>query len=303
MPLEIGRGTNPERAEDIVRSLDFLGQMPETGRWIVKLASQVSSHIFGDVWAAIAVGTICRRSQGSATVITWGNSTWPPGSQNSAFAQSLAGLTAMQMAGTVVTDVISSPIDREEVERTMSLANGGILETSGGQTRTLVEFDPQQPLARVLQEEPGSRDNSTAQLASQRRLFLHLVLNFRNALEVGAIVQQVKPVDMGVAAHLTTFLSELHDNSLEHGRIISGPDPAQRSIRFVRLRKHIAENCDDIRARATSIEPLRHYVEEVRLGSGTQVLMEATVSDYGPGIVDHFLNSSAGVNYTQRRSA
>ncbi len=129
MPLEIGRGTNPERAEDIVRSLDFLGQMPETGRWIVKLASQVSSHIFGDVWAAIAVGTICRRSQGSATVITWGNSTWPPGSQNSAFAQSLAGLTAMQMAGTVVTDVISSPIDREEVERTISLANGGILES------------------------------------------------------------------------------------------------------------------------------------------------------------------------------
>ena len=297
MPLEIGRGTNPERAEDIVRSLDFLGQMPETGRWIVKLASQVSSHIFGDVWAAIAVGTICRRSQGSATVITWGNSTWPPGSQNSAFAQSLAGLTAMQMAGTVVTDVISSPIDREEVERTISLANGGILETSGGQTRTLVEFDPQQPLARVLQEEPGSRDNSTAQLASQRRLFRHLVLNFRNALEVGAIVQQVKPVDMGVAAHLTTFLSELHDNSLEHGRIISGPDPAQRSIRFVRLRKHIAKNRDDIRARATSIEPLRHYVEEVRLGSGTQALMEATVSDYGPGIVDHFLNSSAGVNY------
>lgn len=297
MPLEIGRGTNPERAEDIVRSLDFLGQMPETGRWIVKLASQVSSHIFGDVWAAIAVGTICRRSQGSATVITWGNSTWPPGSQNSAFAQSLAGLTAMQMAGTVVTDVISSPIDREEVERTISLANGGILETSGGQTRTLVEFDPQQPLARVLQEEPGSRDNSTAQLASQRRLFRHLVLNFRNALEVGAIVQQVKPVDMGVAAHLTTFLSELHDNSLEHGRIISGPDPAQRSIQFVRLRKHIAKNRDDIRARATSIEPLRHYVEEVRLGSGTQALMEATVSDYGPGIVDHFLNSSAGVNY------
>lgn len=303
MPLEIGRGTNPERAEDIVRRLDLREQMPEPERWIVKLASQMSSHIFGDVWAAIAVGTICRRSQGSATVITWGNRTWPSGSQNSAFAQSLAGLTAMQMAGAVVTDVVSSPIDREEVERTISLGNRGILEPSGGQTRTLVEFDPQQPLARVLQEEPGSRDNFTAQLASQRRLFRHLILNFRRALEVGAIVRQHKPVDMGAAQHLTTFLSELHDNSLEHGRIISGPDPAQRSIRFVRLRKHIAKNSDDIRARAISIEPLRRYVEEVRLGSGTQALIEATVSDYGPGIVDHFLNSSAGAHYcnTDRR--
>jgi hypothetical protein len=291
--IEVGRRTTVEDSEALASSIAARLTDRGTVRFIVKLAAQTSSDVFADVWVAIAVGMICRYLPNGATVVTWGSPTLAHEVHNSSFAQSLPGLVALQMARAVVTDGVQATIDGGQFERMVSLSQQGIVEAAGGPTRTLVEFDPQQPIALALQDRQDGGDA----LLNRRRLFGQLLLRFRRELEVAHVGRGIPPADAGAMKALGTFLSELHDNAYEHGRAVDREGRILRGVRYLRLRKQIGKNRDEIISRAGSFPPLRQYLEQTALGAGPQAVMEAVVSDYGPGIVDHFLQSRQGHSY------
>src|SRR5207302_11513370 len=108
--------------------------------------------------------------------VPWVVASWHPEPHLSTFAKSLFGLVAIQMADVVCTDVDHVLIDPEPVERAISLKQKGILEPIGGSSRTLVEFDPQQPVALALQDSRRIHDGITAQRIVRRRLFQQLII-------------------------------------------------------------------------------------------------------------------------------
>ena len=258
----------------------------------VKLAAHASGEIFADAWAAMAIGTMCRRLVQGVTVVTWGSPDWMADVERNSFAQSLPGLVSLQMANSVVTERNAS-VDRDSVERFVSLKKRGVIELGGGTTRALVEFDPQQSIAIALQDE---RSRASPH-ATERRLFGELLLQFRSELEIGAISRGYTAQETGAIKALTTFLAELHDNAYEHGRTTLDRERPGNGIRVLRLRKHVATNRDELLKRAGSIKPLHDYLSTTTRGGGPQAVIEAVVSDFGPGIVDHFLESPEGHAY------
>src|SRR5262249_30717977 len=144
-------------------------------------------------------------------VTTWGIRTAPPDFRRTPFATSLPGLVAIQMAASVVTES-GQDLDLDSVERLVSLRQKGILEAEGGVSRTLVEFDPAQPGALTLQ------DDAAETSGNKGLLFRQLILRFRSELELGRLNRgrNVPISDEGSYKHLTTFLSELHENGYEH---------------------------------------------------------------------------------------
>jgi hypothetical protein len=293
--IDIHRRKSLGELEELIRELNTA--TGDQTQWWLRLAAQTSNDIFAEVWTAILVGTASIVGGRATTVVPWGIRSWPPEPHLSTFAQSLFGLVAIQMADVVCTDVDHVLIDPEPVERAISLKHKGILEPIGGSSRTLVEFDPQQPVALALQDSRRIHDGITAQRIVRRRLFQQLIIQFRSDLEVGNLKRQVSTSDAGAVGKLASFLREVHENAYEHGRIISGDGRPPRSIRFLRLRKYLANNPQEMHARAGSFTSLRRYMEQSAIGAGTQAFVAAAVSDFGLGIVDHFLQSARGKFY------
>jgi hypothetical protein len=282
--VELGKRKSPREIEKILsdwqRSVSA-GQSSE-----LKLSAQSGGTILADIWAAIAVGTICKTE---TTTLTWGLPNWTPKIDDNFFAQSLAGLTALQMSNNVLTDNRSA-VDSDAVERDISLARKGILEQAGASSRTHLEYDPQQPTSLSLSDRLETGDPSNVRL----RLFQDLLLRFRDALELGASRYGIASAQEGAIGDLSAFLSELNDNAFIYARASGSTVPLRRGIRFVRLRKHVANSRADLIARVADTEPLKAYIEAVTTAEGMQGLIEADVSDFGPGIVDHFLASPKG---------
>lgn len=266
----------------------------DTKKYSAAIASQSSSAFFSDLWAAISLGTLCRRSE-AVTAITWGIHSKPAELHESPWIDLLVGQVAVQMAQQVVLDANYEKLDVGNVEREISLHRLGILETNSGTTRTLVEFDPQQPLALSLQDPKAQLGQ--ANLITQRRLFGQLLLRFRKDLEVGNINRGIPHLDVGAVKALGTFFSELHDNSVEHGKIPEDGHSKRGGIRFIRLRKHISNSRNDMLRRAEGFPQLHRYVDAALTGSGSHSFIEASVSDFGLGVVDHFLASPYGKDF------
>ena len=256
---------------------------------ILKLASKSSTHLFADIWAAMVVGTAADMFRDNFVVKTWGMRDLPSRLEKSSFANSLSGLCALQMASVVMTDSSKKMIPADIFQRIVSKQRRGILEEHGSSTRTLVEFDPQQPVARSLLDK-----NGTGNASDRRRLFRQLILRFRAELEIGGLNRGISPTDAGPAENLTSFLAELHENAYEHGRQYT---EGHRRLRLVRLRKHVSGSTTDMLRRAGKMDLLRKYLSTVMYGSGSQAVLEASVSDFGLGIVDHFLASPQGRNF------
>jgi hypothetical protein len=106
----------------------------------------------------------------------------------------------------------------------------------------------------------------------------------------GAARLKIDPVGSGSAGALGQFLVELRDNGLEHGTRGAGRR-SLRGVRFLRLRKHVAPSRDALLERAHAFPELRACLEQMLLDRGTQAVVEASVSDFGLGIVDNFLGS------------
>ena len=281
--------------EALVATAHELRNSAELRGATLRLASKSSTQLFADIWAAMAVGTAAHLFRKDFIVKTWGMREMPPRLEESSFANSLPGLCALQLASAVVTESAGSIIPSNVFQRVVSVQRRGVLEEDRSSTRTLVEFDPQQPVARCLLDQSG-----TASVSDRRTLFRQLILRFRAHLEIGGRKRGISPVDAGPVRSLTSFLGELHENAYEHGRQYS---EGQRQLRIVRLRKHVSVSKVDMLRRAGHISLLQEYLDEVMYGSRSQAVLEASVSDFGLGIVDHFLASVQGrefQNYDRR---
>ena len=284
--FEIGRGATVKEVEELLARLSVESEALSSDSSTLKLATNQSRNILADVWSAIGVGTFCLHARKRSIVKMWGipKITEPVG--QSKFINSLAGLAAVQMASSVVPDSSGDKLNQDHIEHIISYERQGILEQGGGTTRTLCEFDPQQSIARALLGGTSQRN-----IADRRRMFRHTILQFRSALEIGSRNRGIIATDAGSIKQLTTFLSELHDNAYEHGRA----DPYNvRKIRFLRLRKHMSTNKEDLARRAYDIPALQTYVENITRDTKSLAIIEASVSDFGMGILDHFLNSQYG---------
>src|SRR5262249_20189426 len=153
------------------------------------------------IWAAILIGTICRRHYFDSKIVAWGQRGLGP---DSTFATSLPGLTAIQLSDRVRTEGTDEPIDIDEIEYLITQKRGGVLESDVGKTRTLVEFDPQSSIAPRLRGKTGY---------DRAILFKHLILSFRRDLELGYKLHGIPVHSHGEIGTLTTFVGELHDNA------------------------------------------------------------------------------------------
>ena len=261
--IDLSRKASPQSCEEILANLP--GGDIEDGL-VLRLASQTSSDFFADIWAAIVVGTVCRRHYPNYKIIAWGQSDWH---SDSAFAASLAGLTGIQMSDSVRTDVTNDPVDIDEIEFAISRRRGGILEPVSGKTRTLVEFDPQSSIA------PRLRANNRFERSI---LFDNLILAFRRHLELG-YKNFGRPINNeGEIKALTAFLRELHDNALRYSGAVSPKGLSLRGIRFLRLRGHLATKNDELAARARNSPAAREYFA----GKSMLGVMEASRSQMHP---------------------
>jgi len=274
--IDVNRKANLQVCEQLLRELPD----PPNEGCVLRVASQFGAEFFADIWVAILVGTICRRHYFDSKIISWGQRERGPGST---FAASLPGLTAIQLSDKVRTDVTDQPIDIDEIEYDIN-RRGGILEPISGKVRTLVEFDPQSSIAPTLR----------AKTAREReRLFTNLILMFRQDLELGYKQYGISvhsQYDIGI---LTKFLTELHDNAFLYSRTMSHGGLSLRGLRIVRIRAHLAATEDELIARAANNPLIQKYLHNKRMLG----VMEAAISDFGHGIVDHFLSSETGAGY------
>ena len=279
--IKISTSVDPGACED------FLSQLPSAheSSLTVRLPSQFGAKIFGDIWVAILIGTICRRQYSGLRIVASGHRELRPGST---FANSLPGLTAIQLSDRVRTEG-NQPVDIDEIEYEVSHRRNGILESNSGKARTLIEFDPQNPIAVRLQ----------AQTPKARGAFFgNLILEFRRVLELGYLHQDRPVWSTGNApADITKFLSELHENAFKYSRTTVYDNQSLRGLRVVRIKAHLAASRDDLLLRAPEDSPIRTFLEQSAKGKGAHGVMEAIVSDFGNGIVDHFLSSQRGTAY------
>jgi hypothetical protein len=290
--LEFGKGTT---LRDIERFLPARNNSRFSEADVrLRIETPHEDIFLTELWAAIAIGTWCRVTRGRAAGVTPVSRSWPVLIESS-LVQSLSGLAALQMASKVISEVDESPIDAAQIERIISLSRKGILETGGHTSRTLIEFDPQQPLAKILQDKKLRYLTLSERLASQRRLFRQLLIKFRSELELGRINREIELTEHGHLRQLSTFLVELHDNAYEHGRMYK--DQAGKGMRFLRIRNHIGDR-QQLRKKTGRLRPLDQYIADLP-DFGPQILVEVNASDFGMGVVDHFLSSSNGRMYSK----
>jgi hypothetical protein len=176
----------------------------------------------------------------------------------------------------------------------------GLLRTARGDASTVCEFDPNHSLSDLFSD--GKYPLHTPQ---EQSLFQSRILQFRKELEFGAKHKGVRIVSRGEFRRLTDFLMELHENSHDYGRYgkpagSTGDRLGLPGVRFLRLRKYIGPNADLI-SKATELPPLQQYLERTLIGKSS-VIIEASVSDFGLGIVEYFRTSSAGRFYEKASS-
>ncbi|MGO8045228.1 hypothetical protein ACC713_20195 [Rhizobium johnstonii] len=252
----------------------------------LRLASSGDAVVLGDIWAAILLGTLSRDSD--LRLLGWGlKDVIEPDSK---LAVTPAFLVALTMAASIAAGT-GPEVDRAAFRKLLALTRLGLVDPTSGASQTLVEFDPEYSVAPTLR---GGTGFSSVSPLDRKRIFEQVVMRFRSRLEIGAIRHGVTPGNAGPAGDIGNFLRELHDNGSEHGtRGVNGRTLNQ--TRFMRLRKHVAnrkamlvERCSDF------TELARHVNETFSDASSTPALIEASVSDFGPGIVDGFLSSDAG---------
>ena len=176
----------------------------------------------------------------------------------------------------------------------------GLLRTARGDASTVCEFDPKHSLSDLFSD--GKYPLHSAQ---EQSLFRSRIVQFRQELEFGTRERGIKAANRGAVGRLTDFLMELHENSHDYGRYDSptgdeGDRPGLSGIRFLRLRKYIGTKTN-LLSRASDLPPLQQYLDKVLIGKNS-IVIEAGVSDFGLGIVNYFLSSSAGRFYKNHSS-
>jgi hypothetical protein len=256
---------------------------PEDDREVeLRLPSQ-SNAILSDVWLGIVTGSCS--AEWPTTVVARGV---PDLTADSQFFSTPAGLAAIQTARAILPEGgRDRAVEMTKILHQLIAQEGGLIPTRGG-GQILLEADPDFPIAPVLRA--GS--SMVGEPSERRRMFAQLVLSFRKKVEIGALRRAVNPVSEGPAGAVGRFLFELHENGLEHGSRDGGGRKI-RGSRTLRIRKHVANRPGELAARHGNWAELQVYLERVQ----ATALVEASVSDFGLGIVDGFLATPQGTGH------
>lgn len=262
-----------KRMKNLAREIDAAANL-DTGRigsFEARLLSDWSDHLFKEQWAGMAIADGLARAD-RATVKASGLTRWPELSDE-AFQLSVPALLSLQRDAEVTLANGTTPFDASKARRYI-VDRGGLLGQDSGRWRCLVELDPHAGVAPVLNTDVSRRDA----LVSLVRSILH-------RLEVGAAGIRQPERELGSKGTVVEFLSELHANGWEHAS-------DGENVRTIRLKKHLYLQRDDLAAKAGSFTELETYVQNQSRGNIN--LVEVSVSDFGPGILDGFLKTYAG---------
>jgi hypothetical protein len=289
--VQIKRDNTVHDIEQIITDIDSWNAQGES-TVDLKLGGRIEGSVLSDIWAAIATGTLSRKS--GVRLIAWGLQ------QNieptTTFTRTPAFLVGLAMAESIAPEH-GQDVDRQEMRKYFAIQNKGLVDPESGAAQTLVEFDPDYSIAPTLR---GGQGFASVTPLVRKQIFEQLILVFRHRLEIGARRRGIAPVAKGAAGVVGKFLAELHENGIEHG----SRDAQGKTIpgtRFMRIRKHAANNKQQLLDRCASLSELAQHVERSLSPTNTPALIEAAVSDFGLGIVDAFTASAAGDNLRMSR--
>jgi hypothetical protein len=248
------------------------------GAFEALIATDWGAYLFKEHWSSLAIAPGLLSAE-RASVLAWGHARFPD-LGDEGFQVSMPALLALQNGASVSAE--GNPgetLAATDVRRYVAGKRSGLLG-EGGNWRTLVEFDPEADVAQQL--DTGD---------DRRTSFMALVSKTLAQLEVGALGGRVAPWDAGPRLTVLQFLHELHQNGWEHAS-------DQRGIRVVQLHKHLHPKREGLERKAGSFDELRSYIS--RQAQGVINLVEASVSDFGPGLLDGFLASAPGARYKSR---
>jgi hypothetical protein len=250
--------------------------------FVAKISSDRRATFFKDIWTAMALATGLDNSQ-SGDVVAWGLQNWLGLSEIDGFALSHPCLLAMQRGAAISTDRFPRErLDVEEVQRQIFIC-GGVLGEKGARFRTVVELDSEFPRAAVLTDGLKAKEK-----------FFDFVRRALFDLEIGARAGGVRSNTSARAATLE-WLFELHTNGYEHAR-------RDKSVRFIRLQKHQFPSREEALKHAKAMPDLLEYLmsQDERPSNRKFNIVEASVSDFGAGILDGFLSTYAGEVYKDK---
>lgn len=284
--VSTSRDTGVPEAEALLVDLEAQSFADNDKIAVELLLPSQSNAILADTWLGIATGTCAGLLP--TRVVARGLQELDADSQ---LFSTPAGLAALQGAASIVPEGAKDDVvDAEKVVSQLIARDRGLVATGGG-GQILFEADPDFSVASILRAaSPVAKES-----AERRQMFTQLVLDLRRRVEIGALRRKINPVSEGPAGAVGRFLFELHENGMEHG----SRDSIGRRIRgarMLRIRKHIANRPEELVARHGGFGELEAYLSKLR----TNALVEATISDFGPGVVDGFLESTAGSNHAGR---
>ncbi len=285
---EIGPSPSLATLEGLLAELPSEGDRPGLAR--LRFDDGRDQDLLVDIWTAIASATLCRRARTDIVITGKAGGRDELGS----YAASLPGLACAPLA-TSIRLSSGETLDPRALERRVALDQNGLATPDSDVSQLLVEFDPDYPLSTLF----GGAAGTVPDPPVRQRLFAAQILRFRQLLDLGALRRGAGPVRAGPAGSVGRFLLELHENGLEHGS--RGPDGARRGTRTLRMRTHWAPHPDEMVDRCGPFRQLRSYVRGTFKGSDPVTLVEASVSDFGMGIVDGFQASPAGLGRSSDR--
>ena len=266
----------------------------------VLMATRYNRDFFLETWASMAIATALGR-ENAGEVALWGMSSADQVVTDRA-ATVPPGLVAAFLSAKVVAEgdgsVVSYDNVREWIEKKLG---GSIADGPKGSERLLVEFDDAR--ARTLTD-LQLNDNSI-----DERTFSALIREYRTDLEFWRVRdiddnfrEETLSTDRSnsVIEELSRFFHEIFENAYKHGRFgKEGHGKNSAHLRYLRVRKVVGQR-EGLKKRAQSSFPgVFEFVSRSVDAGKTPAFIELTISDFGRGILDQFLETGAGARFAQ----
>lgn len=258
---------------------------PASHEFSFRIAKEQSAGPFRDIWASLALASMNARCD-KGSVVAWGQHDWlqltsddPSVVNESSIPFTPAGLFAVGADLPIVTDdELRLPLDASRVTDWLTRKHF-LLGNGGGRERVIVEADPDHPIAPTFKSDYYDFES-----------FKFALKWIRQELEVGASMRRQAIGVEGWAERLARFLFEIRQNGFEHAS-------KANSIRLLKVKKWAFTNRIEAAKWASAFPQLESYIERSYPEAGGAFFYEASISDFGAGIVDGFLASPKGAAY------
>lgn len=298
-----------ESVRDIERSLLRHGHIPIVYGNDVLLATRVNNDPLIDSWRALAIATLYR-NQPDTSVRLWGLKD-KADVDIKEIAVSLPGLAALYLSASVTLDgperqsvnpkpvvlwianaCLGMPLSEALADRnTDSDDKNAQPRPVRSDRRILVEFSDLR--SRILRKAagPGKPIDVHAFRSVVFDMFSDIGVEFKRRPGRAA-----GEVSFAALDGLTLFMREIFENAFRHGHCEDSLDgSATRQLRFMQVRKYkdLAGSPVTLAERAgRTSEVLGNYITNVQVNLAEHEdnpLYEVVISDFGLGIVDHYL--------------